>query len=179
MDALAGVVFHVDARDADALVRAGHVDIDPAVLGQRLIVLRNLVALGQIRIEVILAGEDRAGVHRAVQRQRGLDGEFHSMAVQHRQRARQTQANRADIGIGRRSETGGAAAENLGSRGQLDVHFQADHRLVLCDDVRCGEGLGARRHLSIIAADFRRPRPIGGVFHHHKRSELAHSLRWW
>ena len=59
VDALAGVVFHVDARDADALVRAVHHDIDAAVLGQRLIVLRDLVALGQVGIEVVLAREAR------------------------------------------------------------------------------------------------------------------------
>ena len=60
VDALAGVVFHVDARDPDALVDAADLDVDIAVLGQRLIVLRDLVALGQIRIEVVLAGENRA-----------------------------------------------------------------------------------------------------------------------
>ncbi len=56
--ALAGVVFHVDAGDADALAASpSTIDIDKAVFGERLIVLRDLVALGQIGIEVVLARE--------------------------------------------------------------------------------------------------------------------------
>ena len=34
--------------------------VERAVLAQRLVVLRDLVALGQVRIEVVLAGEPRA-----------------------------------------------------------------------------------------------------------------------
>ena len=69
--ALAGVVFHVDAGDADAFGCAVDHDIDEAVLGERLIVLRNLVALGQVGIEIILAGEtgDR------------IDAQFSAMAA--------------------------------------------------------------------------------------------------
>ena len=99
VDALAGVVFHVDAGDADALCFRVRLRITStiAVLGQRLIVLRDLVALGQVRIEIVLAREDRHRVDRAVQRQRGLDGQFHGVAIQHRQRARQAQADRTHI----------------------------------------------------------------------------------
>ena len=125
---------------------AVHLDIDEAMLGQRLVVLRDLVALGQVGIEVVLARENRARIHPAVQRQRGLDGQFHGLPAQHRQRAGQSQAYRADVGVGRRAETGGAAAEDLGARGELDVDFQADDRLVLGDDLGAGLKTGARRH---------------------------------
>ena len=118
---------------------AVHHDIDVAVLGERLVVLRDLVALGQVRIEVVLAGEARVRADAAVQRQRAFDGQFHGLAAQHRQRAGQAQADRADIGVGRRAEAGGAAAEDLGGGGQLDVDFEADHRLVARD------GLGGRQ----------------------------------
>ncbi len=57
--ALAGIIFHVDAGDADALLPAVHLDIDEAVLGERLIVHGNLIALGRIGIEIILARETR------------------------------------------------------------------------------------------------------------------------
>src|SRR5579872_6880107 len=46
VNALAGIVFHVDTRDADALALAFDRDFDPAALGQRLVVLGNLIALG-------------------------------------------------------------------------------------------------------------------------------------
>ena len=59
VQALAGVFFQVHAGDADALGAVRSLDVDVAVFGQRLVVLRDLVALGQVGIEVILAGEDR------------------------------------------------------------------------------------------------------------------------
>jgi len=58
VEALAGILFHVQACDADAFCAAiagGHVD--PAVLGQGLVKLRNLIALGQVGIEVVLAAK--------------------------------------------------------------------------------------------------------------------------
>ena len=62
MDALAGIVFHVDARNADALVRAIEGDVNPAMLRQRLVILGDLITLGQIGIKIILARKAR---HRA------------------------------------------------------------------------------------------------------------------
>ncbi len=84
MNALAGVVFHVDARDADALLRPVDLDIDVAMLGERLIVLRDLIALGKVRIKIVLAGEYGSRVHLTVQRERGFDGQFHGLPAQHR-----------------------------------------------------------------------------------------------
>ena len=40
-------------------VRRSSDDIDLAVFGERLIVLGDLIALGEIRIEVVLSGETR------------------------------------------------------------------------------------------------------------------------
>jgi len=130
VDALARVVFHVDARHADALRDAVHHDIDAAVLPQRLVVLRNLVALGQVRIEVVLARKARFRANPAVQRQRPFDRQFHRLAAQHRQRARQPQADRADVGVGRRAEARGASAKNLRRGAELHVHFEPDDRFV-------------------------------------------------
>ena len=55
-------------------------DLDVAVLGDGLVVLRNLVALGQVGIEVVLAREDGRLVDAAVQRQRREHGELHGLA---------------------------------------------------------------------------------------------------
>jgi hypothetical protein len=132
VDALAGVVLEMGSRDADAFpgaVRPHYVDM--AVLGDGLVVLRNLVALRQVRIEVVLAREDGRLAHLAIQRQPRLHRHFHDAAIQHRQRAGHAEANRTDVGIGLGTETGGATTENLGLGGELDVHLKADHGLVL------------------------------------------------
>ena len=58
---LAGVFFEVDADDADLLGAALAVDLDPAALAQGLLVLRDLVALGQVGIDVVFARKNAAG----------------------------------------------------------------------------------------------------------------------
>ena len=115
-----------------AAVGRGHVD--PAVFGDGLVELRDLVALGQVGIEVVLAGEDGALAHFAVDGQRGQRGELDGLGVEHRQRAGQAQADRADVGVGRRAEMIGATAEGLGSGEQLHVDFESDDGLVLGQD---------------------------------------------
>ena len=105
-------------------------DVDPAVLGDGLVELRDLVALGQVGIEVVLAREDGALADLAVEGERGQRGELDGLGVEHGQRAGQAEADRADIGIGRGAEVVGAAAEGLGRGEQLDVHFEPDDGLV-------------------------------------------------
>ncbi len=119
-------------------VRGRHVN--PAVLGQGLVELRNLVALGQVGIEVVLARKDGALAHLAVDGQRGQRGELDGLGVEHRQSARQPQAHRADVGVGRRAEVIGATAEGLGGGEQLHVDLEADDGLVLGQDFRRKRG---------------------------------------
>ena len=66
----------------------------------------------------------------ALQGERALDGQFDCLPAQHRESAGHPQADRAHIGIGRRAEAGGAAAENLGGGGELHVHFETDDGLI-------------------------------------------------
>ena len=56
---LARVLLEVDALQLHALDRAAEDQIEVAVLAQRLVVLRDLIALGQVGIEVVLAREPR------------------------------------------------------------------------------------------------------------------------
>ena len=101
VETLAGVLFHVQAGDADALCSSvGRGNLDESMLGDGLVELRDLVALGQVGIEVIFAGEDGALTHLAVDGQRGQRGKLDGLLVEHRQGAGQAQANRADVGIG-------------------------------------------------------------------------------
>ena len=112
----------------------------PAAAGQRNVVLADLVALREVRIEVVLAVEDRALGDPALERHRDHQGVVHGLGVDHRQRARMPQADRAGVGVRLVAEGQRAAAEHLGARAQLDVDLHPDHRLE-------GPGLGLRdRH---------------------------------
>jgi len=129
----AGVLFEMRAPDADPLGRAvRQIDLQPAVDRQREFVLADLVAFGQVRIEVALAGELVEGGDLAVQRQPDHQAELDSLLVNDRQHARHRQADRADhgVGLGRGAVHYGTTAEHLRFGEQLGVDFQADHGLV-------------------------------------------------
>ena len=110
-----------------------------------LVELRNLVALGQVGVEVVFAREDGALAHLAVECQGGQRGKLDGLGVEHRQCAGQAETNRADVGVGRGAEMIGAAAKGLGGGEQLHVDFESDDGLVLGQDFRGQTGSG--RHI--------------------------------
>jgi hypothetical protein len=99
VERLAGVLFHVDPGDPDAARAAAGLELHGAAGRQRPIVLGDLIALGQVRIEVVLAREHRRRLHRAAERMRRPHRELDGALVQDRQRSRQSQADRADVGV--------------------------------------------------------------------------------
>jgi hypothetical protein len=66
MQRLSGVFFEMRAGDADA----DPVDVEVAVDRDRFVVLGDLVVLGHVGIEVVLAREDRTGRHVQMERLR-------------------------------------------------------------------------------------------------------------
>jgi len=54
VDKLPGILLHVDPRDPDPLRAAVDLDVDVAAEGDRQLVLRDLVRLGEVRVEVVL-----------------------------------------------------------------------------------------------------------------------------
>lgn len=126
MDVLARVVLHVDAGDADAAHPAVGLNIQITLLANGQLKLRNLIAGGQIRIKIIFPGENGTPVHRAVGGQAHQGSVVHCLAVGHGQGPRHAGADFADVGVGGLPKGGGAGTEQLGGRGQLHVHFQAD-----------------------------------------------------
>ena len=147
VDRLARVLLHVDARDAhlDLAALVGLADDEDAAGGERAIELRDLVPLGQVGVEVVLAREHRALVHGAAERQRGAHGELHGVQVEHGEGAGQRQTHRAGVLVGRGPEVGGAVAERLGARAELDVHLQPHDHLVAVGGGRGRGGRGAHR----------------------------------
>jgi len=126
---LAGVLFHVHARDADACA-LGTLQLDEAGRRQRLVVLRDLIALRKVRIEVVLPREDRPRVDAAAQRERGARGQIDRPPVQHRQRARQPEADGTDVRVRRRPEARGTPAEDFGLGEELRVDLEPDDGFV-------------------------------------------------
>ena len=131
---LASVLLHVDAGQTDApplgdLALSGK-QFDPAPGRQRLFELRDLIALGQIGIEVVLAREDRALVHAAMRREPGADGQLHGVTVQHRQHPGKPQTDRVHTVIGLAIVDDGSRTEELRGRPQLTMHLEPDHDLV-------------------------------------------------
>ena len=112
---LAGILLEVRARDADGLDGAvlEH-DVERAARDDRLLVLADLVALRQVRIEVVLAREDRARARsRAPIAEPELDRHAHRLGVQHRQHARVGQIDQARLRVRRARRTRSPTPENI------------------------------------------------------------------
>ncbi len=105
---------------------AGHLDVQSAVLTDGQLELGNLVALGQVGIEVVFAGEAVVPVQGGIRGQPQPDRKFHHPAVQNRQGSGHAQTDRAGMGVGRRAKLGGAGAEDLAVGLELGMHLQPD-----------------------------------------------------
>ncbi|MPN30553.1 hypothetical protein SDC9_178024 [bioreactor metagenome] len=127
--ALAGVLFHVHPLDRDHVLLAVDLDGDLAVDAQRLVVLGDLVVLGHVGIEVVLARESAPAGDIAAQAEPDPDRRFARLLVDHRQRAGQPQADRTGVGVRLAAELGRAAAPHLGRGAEFDVHFEAEHHI--------------------------------------------------
>jgi hypothetical protein len=129
---LAGVFFQVRAGDADALDGAVFQgDVQVALADDRQVHLADLVALGQVRVEVVLAREHVALADFGVDRQAEHARHAHRFLVQHRQYAGHAQVDQAGLGVRLGTEGGGAAGENLRLGGELGMNFQPDHNFPL------------------------------------------------
>ena len=97
--------------DPDGPVR--HVDRDLALAHHRRLVLADLVALRQVRIEIVLAVEHRAQIDLRVQAQTGADRLADAFLVDHRQHARHRRVDQRNMGVRLTAEFGRGAGEQL------------------------------------------------------------------
>ena len=86
VDGLRRVLLEVGADDPDLEVTLGHRHYHLAVFARRHIVLRDLIALREIGIEVVLAGEHRPRRDLASEREPELHRPLDRCPVHHRQR---------------------------------------------------------------------------------------------
>jgi hypothetical protein len=127
MHQLAGILLEMQALDADGGgLAVGQLDRDLALADDRRLVLADLVALRQVRIEVVLAVEGRAPVDLRFQAEPGTDRLLHAFLVDDRQHARHGRIDQRDMAVRRSAELRGRAGEQLGVRIDLGVDFQTD-----------------------------------------------------
>ncbi len=88
VDRLSGILFQMQALDADCLGLAVELDFDLPFADHGLLVLRNLVALRQIRIEIVLPVEHAPQVDRRLQSEPSAHRLRHAFPVDHRQHPR-------------------------------------------------------------------------------------------
>ena len=98
---LAGVFFEMRAGNAYALDAAifEH-DVETAAGDYGQLVLADLIALGQVGVEVVLARKHRATGDVSAHCQTELDRHAHGLAIEHRQHARIAQIDQIGLGVG-------------------------------------------------------------------------------
>ena len=112
----AGVLL-VGPLDADA----GPVgQVEPAVDVEGYVVLADLVRLGHVRVEVVLAMED-APLHGAVERQADAHRQLDGVAVEHRQGAGKPEGHRVDVRVRLVAEAVGAPENSFVAVADVDL----------------------------------------------------------
>src|SRR5262249_33108365 len=132
VDQFARVFFHVNPRDADVVVGRPVVAVrcDPSARSEWPLVLGDLIALRQVRVEVVLARENRRLVNLASESERFAARANDGPPIEHRQRSGQSEAHRTEMCVGGGAECGTAAAEDLRLRQELRVNLETDDGLV-------------------------------------------------
>ena len=90
-----------------------------------------MVILWVVGIEIIFAIELRELWNFAIQQHAGKRGEAEGFVIGDGEDARKAEADRADVGVGKRAEFIGAAAPHFGLGLELNVGFEPDYRFVL------------------------------------------------
>ena len=112
MHQLAGVFLKMNALDPNG-VRAAVItsDCQVSVFTKGTLVLGYLVSFGQIRIEIVFAGEAGLPADSAIQRESGLNTIFHGFLVQYREGPGLSGTDGTNMCIGRCIRIGGTVAE--------------------------------------------------------------------
>jgi hypothetical protein len=109
-----------------------------AALHHRDLELADLVALGQVGVEVVFARKNAALGNVGVDGQTEFDGAFHRADVHHGQRAGQGHVHRAGLCVGFGTKRHRGAAENFAFGRELGVCFEADDDFVALDEFAHG-----------------------------------------
>ena len=124
---LAGVLFEMQTLDAngDAL-RRRHIDDHFALADDRMLELRNLIALRQVGIEIILAIENRPMVDLRLQAQSGAHRLADAFLIDHRQHTRHGRIDERNMIVRRAAIFRRGAGKELGVARHLRMDFHTD-----------------------------------------------------
>ena len=132
----ARVFFQVRAHQANGFFLVAHKERHLTALHHGNFKLTDLIALGQIGVEVILARKNTFFSNVRTHRQTQFNGAFHSTFVHHRQCAWQSQIHRTRLRVGLGTKRCGCTAENFALRRKLGVGFKANDHFVALDQKR-------------------------------------------
>jgi len=93
--------------------------------------LRNLVALRQIGVEIILPVEPRPAIDLRIYRHAGAHGLTQAFPVWHGQHARHCSVHKADMAVRLGTKARGRTGKQLGFAGHLRMDLKANHDLPL------------------------------------------------
>ena len=127
MERLARVLLKMCPGDPDDLRAVARVDFQGPPAHDGGFVLADLVALGQIRVKVVLSGKHRCPVDFCADGHPELHRQPGRLTVHHRQNAGQGDADVAGLGIGCGAVGSGVPGKDLAAGHQLHVDFQSDH----------------------------------------------------
>ena len=114
MQQFAGILFKMQPLDPDRRgLAAIQFDHDLALAHDRRFVLADLVALRQIRIEIVLAVEHRAQVDLCVEAETGAHRLTDALFIDHGQHARHRGIDQRDMAVRLAAELGRGAREQL------------------------------------------------------------------
>jgi hypothetical protein len=105
-------------------------DFDKAMLCERVLIHRNLIALGEIRIKIVFSGKKTERTNPAGSSQPQFDGKFHGLPVHHRERPRLTGTDGAGLRVRFFPKCGGAPTEYFRPGQELGMDFQANNGFI-------------------------------------------------
>jgi hypothetical protein len=155
MKQLASIFFHVNPCDSKLPVPTTKlhwkIQINATLLGNGNVKLRNLVPLGQVRVEVLLPIKLGSHGDLTVKSKAQPHGTLDNLLIQNWQRPRVSHAGRADSAVRLGAIVIWAGAKCLGDSRQLDMGLNSDDRFETLCLLLCGL-LG--RHLNRLGCCF-------------------------
>ena len=130
MQIFRGIVFQVQARDADALGLAVVLDFEPAAVARGNSYIRDLIALGKIGIEIIFAGETRRSCTRRLSASEAATPNSTARLFSTGSAPGKPRHTGQVLLVRRIAEAGRAGAKDFRGSLQLHVHFEPDDRLI-------------------------------------------------
>ena len=104
VDRLAGVLLQMQPFDADRQRLAIDIDLDFALADDRLLVLADLIALGQVGVKIVLAIENASEVNFGVQPEPGAYRLCNALGIDHRQHAWHRRVDQRHMTVRRRAK---------------------------------------------------------------------------